>query len=235
MKKVHWLLLSTLLLGCARKTVDTKLPHNDKDLVAYYPFEGNAHDESNNQNHGIVYQARPSSDISGRDGSAYAFNGTGGHILAPAHPSLNVEQEITITAWIKPISTRGQYIVHKAATAGGGGPYSLDIYPGTIRVLLYGVNGGYLELSGMRPIQKDLWQHIAMTYDGKITRLYYNGQPDGSAATTGRIATSNKGLEIGTYLWGQPTPYYEGTIDNVRIYKRALDASEIVSLFEEYR
>ncbi len=153
----------------------------------------------------------------------------------PAHPSLNVEQEITITAWIKPISTRGQYIVHKAATTGGGGPYSLDIYPGTIRVLLYGVNGNYLELSGTRPIQKDLWQHIAMTYDGKITRLYYNGQPDGSAVTTGRIATSNKGLEIGTYLWGQPTPYYEGTIDNVRIYKRALDASEIVSLFEEYR
>jgi hypothetical protein len=235
MKKAYWLLLSTLLLGCERTTVSTKSPRNDKDLVAYYPFEGSAHDESSNQNHGIVYGASLSSDGLGQTGSAYAFNGRGSHILVPTHPSLNVTQEITITAWIKPISTRGQYIVHKAATAGGGGPYSLDIYSGTIRVLLYGVNNGFLELSGTRPIRQGVWQHIAMTYDGKITRIYYNGQPDGAAETTGRIDTSNKGLEIGTYQWGQPTPYYEGPIDNVRIYKRALDASEIVSLFEEYR
>lgn len=235
MKKIYWLLLSTLLLRCETTTLGTSPPRNDKDLVAYYPFEGNANDESNNQNHGIVYEASLSSDGVGQSGGAYAFNGTGSHILVPAHPSLNVERAITITAWIKPISTAGQYIVHKAATAGGGGPYSLDIYSGTIRVLLYGVNNNYLELSGTRPIRRGVWQHIAVTYDGKMTRLYYNGQPDGAAATTGRIDTSNKGLEIGTYLWGQPTPYYEGTIDNIRIYKRALDASEIGSLFEEYR
>ena len=77
MKKVYWFLLGTLLLGCERTTVGTKTPRADKDLVAYYPFEGNANDESSHQNHGIVYQASLSSNRLGSPGSAYAFNGTG--------------------------------------------------------------------------------------------------------------------------------------------------------------
>lgn len=235
MKKVYLILLSAVLFNCERASVGVKTASAEQGLVAYYPFEGNANDASKSQNHGIVYGAYLGLDSMNRSDNAYEFNGKGSHILVPQHPSLDMQEALTITAWIKPVSTAGQYIVHKRATAGGGGPYSLDIYSGTIRVLLYGVNNSFLDLEGTRPIRKGVWQHIAMTYDGKITKLYYNGQVDGSAATKGLIDTSSKGLEIGTYLWGQPTPYYEGTIDNVRIYNRALDESEIVSLYQNYQ
>jgi hypothetical protein len=80
----------------------------------------------------------------------------------------------------------------------------------------------------------DQWQQIAVTWNGSIITVYYNGQPDGTAAfTQGPIQTSTGDLEIGFYSGGVPVPYFYGSIDEVRIYNYALSASEIQALYNE--
>ena len=69
------------------------------------------------------------------------------------------------------------------------------------------------------------WTHLAATYDGATLRLYVNGAQVGSKAVSGAIATSTGPLRIGgDSIWGE---YFSGLLDDVRVYKRALSASEI--------
>jgi hypothetical protein len=69
------------------------------------------------------------------------------------------------------------------------------------------------------------WSHLAGTYDGTTLRLYVNGVQVASRAQTGSIATTTDPLQIGgDSFFGQ---YFQGTIDEFRIYNRALTATEI--------
>ena len=69
------------------------------------------------------------------------------------------------------------------------------------------------------------WTHLAGTYNGSTLTLYLNGVSIGTLATTGAITTSTGGLKIGgNSLWPE---WFQGDIDEVRIYNRALSAAEI--------
>ena len=71
------------------------------------------------------------------------------------------------------------------------------------------------------------WAHLALTYDGANLRLYVNGTQVASQARTGNIATSTNPLQIGgDSIYGQ---YFQGTIDEVRVYNVALTATQIQS------
>jgi len=71
------------------------------------------------------------------------------------------------------------------------------------------------------------WTYLAATFDGSMLRLYVNGVQVGSAALSGGIRTSAGALRIGgNSVWGE---YFQGRIDEVRVYNRALTASEIQS------
>jgi hypothetical protein len=64
-----------------------------------------------------------------------------------------------------------------------------------------------------------------MTYDGSMLRIYRNGALDSSVTVSGAIATSSNPLRLGgNQIWGE---YFAGRLDDVRIYNRALSASEI--------
>ena len=66
----------------------------------------------------------------------------------------------------------------------------------------------------------NVWSHLAATYDGATLRLFVNGAQAASQAFTGSIATSTGVLRIGgNGVWGE---YFQGRIDEVRIYNRAL-------------
>jgi hypothetical protein len=74
-----------------------------------------------------------------------------------------------------------------------------------------------------------VWTHLAATYDGRILRVYVNGTQVGSITTSGgNLGTSTGALRIGgNTIWGE---FFNGTIDDVRIYNRALSAAEINNL-----
>ena len=73
----------------------------------------------------------------------------------------------------------------------------------------------------------DAWSHLAVTYDSHDLRLYINGAQVASKAFTGAITPSTGALRIGgNSIWGE---YFDGQIDEMRVYNRALSASEIAA------
>jgi len=73
----------------------------DSMLVAYYPFNGNAVDESGNGNHGAIYGADLTEDRFGNENAAFWFDGISSFIEIPDSESLDIVSEIAITGWIK--------------------------------------------------------------------------------------------------------------------------------------
>jgi hypothetical protein len=72
------------------------------------------------------------------------------------------------------------------------------------------------------------WSHVAVTYDGANQRLYVNGVQVASRAQTGSMALGNGPLRIGgNGSWA--TEFFQGLIDDVRVYNRALTATEIAT------
>ena len=129
---------------------------------------------------------------------------------------------MTLEAWVNPttISSVWRDVIFKAndnyyleATSTNGGR------PGT---------GGTFSgnpLYGTVALTVNTWTHLACTYDGSTLRLYVNGTQVSSRAQTGTMATSSNPLQIGgDSLFGQ---YFRGSIDEVRVYNRALSATEI--------
>jgi hydrogenase maturation factor HypE len=69
------------------------------------------------------------------------------------------------------------------------------------------------------------WTHLAATYDGANLRIFVNGVQVGALAQTGNMLVSARTLRIGgNSVWGE---YFNGVIDDVRVYNRALSAAEI--------
>src|SRR4030095_15174182 len=80
-------------------------------------------------------------------------------------------------------------------------------------------------VTGNSSVAIDGCAHRAATYDGSALKLYVNGSQVATTAITGAIVSSSEPLRIGgNSFWGE---FFAGTIDEVRIYNRALTASEI--------
>ena len=87
------------------------------------------------------------------------------------------------------------------------------------------VGGGNRTAEGPAALSANVWTHVAGTYDGATVRLFLNGVQGASTAISGPIAASTGPLRIGgNGLWGE---FFQGSIDEVRIYNRALTAPEI--------
>ncbi len=82
-------------------------------------------------------------------------------------------------------------------------------------------------MTGTTASPVNAWTHVALTYDGTIVRLYVNGTQVATRNQTGAIQTSSNPLWIGgNQPYGE---FFNGLIDEVRVYNRALDQGEIQS------
>ncbi|MBN3036556.1 MAG: carboxypeptidase regulatory-like domain-containing protein [Bacteroidales bacterium] len=196
-------------------------------LAAWYPFNGNALDESGNGNNGTVHGASLTSDRFGNTNRAYFFDGTGDHIDVNDSPSLDIIDAITVAAWFRfdAGGTENPRIVHKAN--------AYDLYTrdtDNIRKIEGQCAGTWLVSQEI--YEAGQWHFAAMTYDGQYARLYVNGQYVDSEQHSGSITTSNYDLNIGCNSYNQ-TDRFEGKIDDVRIFNRALSLEELHALFTE--
>ncbi|HZM27048.1 MAG TPA: LamG domain-containing protein, partial [Gemmatimonadales bacterium] len=84
-----------------------------------------------------------------------------------------------------------------------------------------------LDARGTAAVPLNAWTHLAATHDGTTLRLYVNGVQVGSRAVAGALLTSTGALRIGgNSIWGE---FFQGRIDEVRVYNRALSPSEILT------
>ena len=197
-------------------------PAASSGLAAAYSFsEGigtSVADASGNGNVGAVGSA--SWVTTGRFGNALSFNGTNARITVADSASLDLTTAMTLEAWVLP-------------TVGGGWRDVIYKGPDDIYFLESSSNSGRPATGGIfaNPIYGNsalplnVWSHLAATYEGITLRLYVNGVQVSSRGVSRLITTSAGALTIGgDALYGQ---HFAGRIDEVRVYGRALSASEI--------
>lgn len=225
--------------GTASVSVLQTLDIPQNGLVAYYPFNGNANDESGNGNHGNIQGAVLTSDRFAKSNSAYHFNGSNNLINCGHRPSLQLTDSLTISAWFNSNNTDklGEYIIGKCSDSTASYEYLIcwDFYEGGASWGLKTCVGGenYNEIgSNFVPIP-NTWYHVVVTfsYPGYLT-LYLNGNILSSISTTGRIEPTTQDLVIGCIRpSGEPTMrFFNGSIDDICIYNRVLSTTEISML-----
>jgi len=208
-------------------------------LVLYLPFDspptnGVVLDASGTGNHGRAIGAKWVPE--GRFGGAFHFSITNltDRIVVPSSDSLDVQQ-ITVSAWIKSPDSDGFWnrIVDKDWRKGYclslGGDYKGK---GPRAKLCLEVQGSWIDYD--QTLGDNQWHHVAGTFDGKFLRIYVDGKETSKPAANGKpISKNNWDLCVGNSVVDYGTGEFlafDGLIDEVRVYNRALSAEEIKAL-----
>ncbi len=206
------------------------------DLVGWWNFndpDARYKDLSGYGNHGSCTSCPTVTDgVPGTGGSAMEFDGVGDYVNAGNNTSLNVSNEITLSAWFYsddfiqvsvPLVKHLQYRFHFHTNenlytdyydAEGNRYYSAHSYA------LLGI------------VEDSRWYYITIVYTGYKTQVYINGEKKSDRDQGNGGIRSNQGnnFYIGSVAGGHP---FNGLIDDVRIYSRALSASEIQTLYTQ--
>lgn len=219
-------------------------------LIAYYPFNGNALDESGNGNDGIVEGAMLTQDRFGNSNRAYFFDGTT-RIVAPNPFSVSgsVLQPFTISAWVKSTTEKTAATILSEWYGCGTNPrhFALTLrnepdnnqggYPATsVTAEVIGVETAVI--ADRNKVADDLWHHLVFVRSATAVSVYLDGNLENSkpASPPNRV---NIGLSItiGDILTGTGCAgndhHFEGLIDDIRIYDRTLTEEEIQSLLNQ--
>jgi len=206
----------------------TPPPPTTGGLVAAYGFnERNGKkvgDDSGNSNNGTISGAKWTT--SGRFGSALSFDGANDWVTINHSSSLNLTTGMTLEAWVQPAAAPVGWQTVVGKYQSGAPLYFLHASSDSGDRPATGVYiGGERNLIGGTRLPANVWVHLAATYDGATERLYVNGIQVASRPQSGQIQTSSTPLRIGgNDVWGE---YFQGLIDEVRIYNRALTQTEI--------
>jgi hypothetical protein len=164
-------------------------------------------------------------DTPSQFGKAVRLSTTSGDSLeAPHHPSLNVTTSMSVLAWVKTITNA--YVLTKNENSfffsiGAGGTAA------KVDFSAVGVSGAAWR-NGTTSVTDGNWHQIAATYDGANVCIYVDGHVDSTTASTGTISTGSSTLQFGKRS-GSGT--FEGGMDHVRLYNRALSSTEIALLY----
>jgi hypothetical protein len=198
-------------------------------LVAAYSFNAGSGttvaDASGNGNTGTITGATWTT--AGRFGSALSFNGSSNMVTVNDANSLDLTTGMTLTAWVYPTVAPSGWRTIVAKERSGGVVYFLHAGSTSNNRPATGVyiSNAERQLFGGSRLSANTWTHLAATYDGTTQRLYVNGVQVSSRAQTGTIQTSTNPLRIGgNSPYGE---FFQGRIDEVHIYNRALTQAEI--------
>ena len=219
-------------------------PINEVDLtsglVAWYPLDGNASDMSGNSRHGTIYGSNPTEDRHGKMNGAYNFDGIDDYIKINHDKAFN-HLPLSISAWFNSKGNSGQAgIVSKYWAAHWNGwqimdfdgdlvPWYLSSY--SPRNVVIGKYGESKAFETKTPLNS--WSHATVVFSEGGGTLYLNGKEDDSMKWTGKASapTTSQPVTIGLYQ-GASNGYFKGSIDDVRIYDRALSEEEVLALYE---
>jgi len=205
-------------------------------LVAYYPFDGNANDESGNANHGTIQGGGTYG--SGKVGQAFYLNGMNAYIEVASSPALQPTNAFSAEAWVNydriTGSGDGAVIVSKGNQASGPTDWALSISTNRkLRPHVYINGSGWWYFDCATTLTTGVWYHVAMVYDGTNITGYVNGMADGSETPGPSTAQASDGtLSIGVHHYGgNLAGYFPGQIDELGIYNRALSSNEVAALY----
>ncbi|NOT57246.1 MAG: hypothetical protein HOP18_21800 [Deltaproteobacteria bacterium] len=219
----------SVTLNAAKTVTVTFVATPTTGLVAAYSFGAGtgttAKDSSGLNNVGTLSGATWTT--AGRFGAALSFNGVNNFVTVNDAAALDLTTGMTLEAWVYPTAAMNGWrgIVQKEAS--GAIVYYLHANSAANRPATGLLVGSEKQLQGTAQVPVNTWTHLAATYDGVTQRLYVNGVQVSSRAQTGPVGVSGSPLRIGgNSVWGE---YFQGRIDEVRVYNRALTAAQIAT------
>ncbi|MFZ9660343.1 MAG: LamG-like jellyroll fold domain-containing protein [Chitinophagaceae bacterium] len=227
-------------LAYSNETFLTTLSDVTTGIVAYFPFNGNANDVSGNGNNGTVSGATLTTDRFGISSKAYSFDGSTNYIQLPLLSALNGISKASFSFWIKnPNMNKGAMIGHWGNNGGAVGVNAgliIGNYSGSVYTMNY--SGCCASISSILSGTEN-WIHVVANFDGtKVNseriNFYINGvlsnNTIGTTYSTIGIATSSfigrRNIDNNNY-----GDYYQGILDDVRIYSRTLTSAQVQYLF----
>ena len=222
------------------QTLPSYLPANG--LVAWYPFNGNANDESGNGNNGTVNGAVLTNDRNGVTNRSYFFDGANDYIEVPFSTSLAIQNQISYSVWIQ---MDGGGCNPRVFQVGGcdnpaGSGYLLamegssnisrNIHIAGVTTCNQGIGFGSVNtiLNALE------WNHIVFTADFStgIGKLYFNGLLVSTSLGTSGLSLNYGG---GSLYLGNIAPFrcdwYGGKIDDLAFWNRFLSDTEVQQLY----
>ena len=204
------------------------------DIVSWWPGEGDAADiiDSNTGTPvgGVIFTC-------GMVGQTFSFNGVDGAVQVPHNPNQNTGGQITIEAWVLPTSSgHGRTILQKRSPSNVGGYVFETVHapfgPENSLQFAIMINGTYSVLQAPANVLTiGVWQHVAATYDGTAMTIYVNGAQTAGMTVSGDIDAVTDPLVMGRNVVVTEDAW-NGFIDEVSLYSRALTASEIQAIVD---
>ncbi|MHC4171570.1 MAG: LamG domain-containing protein [Planctomycetota bacterium] len=222
-------------------------------MVAHYKLDGNANDSSGNDYHGT--EKGGPTYVAGMFDQAISLDGFDDYVaIQNFHYDSSGHAEVSVCAWVR-TNNRGDQVIASfdreeywrlQISGEGGGPGQIGwsvMSPGT----------GQVDYGSSRRVDDGRWHHVAGVFDNGTLTIYIDGKPEtpvsgGSTFGTGAIrygflgvrsnADAFDGEKGGTETSWANYPrfgadYFDGALDDVRIYERALSEAEIVYLVDE--
>jgi len=208
-------------------------------LVGYWPLDGNGDDASGNENHGVVNgNVTPVTDRFGTADSAMNFPGsTNAYIDLGQPPSLLIKGAMSVTTWVRAetMLQNGRIVAKQGPSSGRSWGLNLESNGGHARFDI-GVNPTDRFRADSEPLSfgPDEWFHLAGVFrPGESVDLYVNGEMAKSEATSLTTQWIENDLPINIGRRPQPGTPWDGDVDEVRIYNRALSDEEVMSVMNQ--
>lgn len=206
-------------------------------LVGHYSFTGNAEDSSVNKNHGVPTATVLSADRFNRQNSAFLFNGINSYVRIK---SINMDKSkaMTISVWIKPNNLTSKLLTTITRQEGPIGKLDWILaFQNAGKILSFGLSTEsepYNELDlTINPdsFTDGKWHHLLALYDGEKRYIYLDNKLIGSNSKSGIVSFTSIQASIGSTS-ATLEEFFNGQIDDLRFYKRALTSAEIKHLSE---
>ena len=221
-------------------SVNTNDDFNYLCLRGYWKFDENtgdiAYDSSPYENNGEITGASWSL---GKIDYALDFDGNGDFVEVLDDDSIDITDEITIMAWIYTYSwdnPTDTYDVRNIIDKGehtSGNAYGIYSYnqSGDHKLHFRLNKDSNADVTSILP-SLNTWHHIAATFDGSILKIYTDGVKTGEKLYSGAIGTNNEPLYIGGAV--NRDYWFNGKIDELKIYDCAFTSDEIITVYNEY-
>ena len=206
------------------------------DLLAYFPLDGTLDDVVGGPSGTCATGQCPTAEVAGHLAAGMRFDGSDDCVTVADVGQLGAPQ-ITIAIWAKetgPLQARECQVSKRCDNVGM--PYDswqLETTAGPAQesfTSYHGGGGNDQVQSGGTAIQADVWQHIVATYDGLNENLYVDGVQVGGAGNSSPMTYDDHPVQIGCDDNNGFSEHFQGVLDELRIYRRALSQAEIQAL-----
>jgi Concanavalin A-like lectin/glucanases superfamily/Secretion system C-terminal sorting domain len=198
------------------------------NLICFYPFNGNAEDESGNSNNGVISGASLISDRFGESASALKFDGINDNVRVTNNSNINFTNAISLNLWINinNFYEREQYII---SHGNWDRRWKLSVSNNKLRFTIK-TSTGIVDLDSETLLKINTLYNVTAIYSGSEMEIYLNGKLDAFKFWSGNLLSSDVDLMVAQTVPGDDDNNFNGTLDDIRVFDYAMSLEKIAEL-----